>query len=140
MFGTFETYGIVSAELKFRMYVNTEPGYDFLWITAGTGGPTEYGYKVSGNSGGWITGTLNLNNVDGLGTSLIGFPAVRIWFKFTSDYLTNLSEGAYVDDIVLRFCTASYCTSNYSPSLTSGFSLKNDNGLIYEPVLIQTEP
>jgi hypothetical protein len=121
------------------MYINTEAGFDYLWFTADHGGTAKWGYKISGNSNGWVEGTLDLSNLDGLGTSIIGFPKVWVRFRFTSDYQRSTGEGAFLDDIVLRVCKQSSCTGAYSPALspvlTSGTS-----SLIYEPVMITTEP
>ena len=99
------------------------------------------GYKISGNSGGWVTGTLNLNNVDGYGTSVIGLPKVWIRFRFTSDYLNSTGEGAFLDDIILRVCKASTCTGTYAPSYSpTGLLEIQPDGLFIEPVMISTQP
>jgi hypothetical protein len=139
-YGPFSTeIGYLSGEVKFRMYINTETGFDYLWVVAGNGGTNEWGYKVSGNSGGWLEGTLNLNNLDGLGSSVIGFPKVWIRFRFTSDYLVSVGEGVFVDDIVLRMCTATSCTGTYSPALSTPLN-SGSSELLFEPVMITLEP
>jgi M6 family metalloprotease-like protein len=139
-YGPFGTEsGYIGGEVKFRMYINTEIGFDYLWVVAGNGGTSEWGYKVSGNSGGWLEGTLNLNNLDGAGSSVIGYPKVWIRFRFTSDYLVSAGEGVFIDDIVLRMCKATSCTGTYSPPL-SPLSVAGPDGLIIEPVMINLEP
>jgi M6 family metalloprotease-like protein len=141
-YGPFSTEnGYINGEVKFKFWLNSEPGWDYLWVTAGTGGSNEWGYKISGNSGGWLTGTLNLNDVDGYGTSVIGHPKVWIRFRFTSDYLNSTGEGAFLDDIILRVCKATTCTGTYSPSyLPPGVLETQPSGLFIEPVMISTEP
>jgi hypothetical protein len=141
-YGPFGTEnGYVNGEVKFKFWLNSEPGWDYLWVTAGTGGSNEWGYKISGNSGGWITGTLNLNDVDGLGTSVIGYPKVWIRFRFTSDYLNSVGEGVFLDNILLRVCKVSSCTGTYSPSyLPPGILDTQPDGLFIEPVMISTQP
>ncbi|MGA9397200.1 MAG: M6 family metalloprotease domain-containing protein [Anaerolineaceae bacterium] len=141
-YGPFSTEnGILNGEVKFKMFLNSETGFDYLWVTAGIGGSTEYGYKVSGNSSGWIDGTLNLKNVDGLGHSVIGLPKVWIRFRFTSDYLTSVGEGAFIDNIILRVCKDTNCTptpsANLFPSMTDPL-LSGD--LIIEPTEFIVEP
>ena len=141
-YGPFSTEnGYVNGEVKFKFWLNSEAGWDYLWVTAGTGGSNEWGYKISGNSGGWVTGTLNLKNLDGYGTSVIGFPKVWIRFRFTSDYLNSVGEGAFLDDILLRVCKVSLCTGSYSPSyLPASVPETPPDGLFIEPVMISTEP
>ncbi len=142
-YGPFSTEnGYNNGEVKFKFWLNSEPGWDYLWVTAGIGGTSEWGYKISGNSSGWITGTLNLNDLDGYGTSVIGYPKVWVRFRFTSDYLNSVGEGAFVDSIVLRVCTATSCTGAYpAPSyVPAGFLDTQPDGLFIEPVTISTTP
>jgi M6 family metalloprotease-like protein len=139
-YGPFSTEGgIQNGEVKFRMFVNSESGFDYLWVLADIGGDTEHGYKVSGNSGGWIEGTLNLNNVDGLGFSVIGYPKVWFRFRFTSDYLVSTGEGAFVDDVILRVCYVSSCSGTYGPALAP-LSISGSHDLLIEPVILDLEP
>jgi M6 family metalloprotease-like protein len=133
--------GIQSGEVKFKLFLNSEPGFDYLWVTAGTGGSNEYGYKVSGNSGGWIDGVMNLGNVDGLGHSVIGYSSVWIRFRFTSDYLNSAGEGAFLDDIILRVCKADNCDPfNPGPMFPSLEGLSTPVDLVIEPVDVPLEP
>ena len=141
-YGPFSTEnGILNGEVRFKMFLNSETGFDYLWVTAGTGGSTEYGYKVSGNSGGWIEGSLNLNNVDGLGNSVIGFPKVWIRFRFTSDYKASAGEGAFIDDILLRVCKDTNCNPATSVNLFPLMSVPLLSGdLVIEPVELTLGP
>jgi M6 family metalloprotease-like protein len=139
-YGPFSTEGgVMDGEVKFRMHINSEPGFDYLWVVAGNGGTSEWGYKVSGNSGGWLVGTLDLSNLDGLGSSVIGFPKVWIRFRFSSDYLVSVGEGAFIDNVVLRVCKAAYCSSPYSPALSSTL-ISGVDGLLIEPAMITLDP
>jgi hypothetical protein len=135
-YGPFSTEeGILNGEMVFKMFFNTEPARDFLRVTAGIGGASEWGLAFSGNSGGWISGTLNLNNVDGLGTSVIGYPKVWVRFRFTSDYITQSGEGAYIDDIILRVCKTSACSIDFGGSLSPlPGSLISTDDMLVEPI------
>ncbi|MBN2258660.1 MAG: M6 family metalloprotease domain-containing protein [Anaerolineaceae bacterium] len=120
-YGPFSTEeGILNGEMVFKVFMNSEVDHDFLWVTAGPGGSSEYGFKMSGNSSGWITKTLNLNDLDGAGHSVIGYPNVWIRFRFTSDYLGHIGEGAFIDDILLRLCKTEQCNPNLSPLMKTG--------------------
>ena len=68
-----------------------------------------YGDCISGNSGGWIDQILDLGNVNTLG-NLIGQTNVWIGIYFYSNSSIVYSEGAHVDDILLRKCTTGNCT------------------------------
>ena len=50
----------------------------------------------------------------------MGQPNVWIAFYFYSNYVLNLPEGAYVDDIVLRKCIGASCPSPSVPPTPSG--------------------
>ena len=59
------------------------------------------GYQYWGDSGGWTEASLDLSAVPTQG-DLTGKPEVYVTLVFSSDAGTNLPEGAYADDIVLR--------------------------------------
>ena len=118
-YGPFSTENLtVTGEARFKMYLNTESGFDYLWVLFGLGGSTQYGYKISGNSGGWLDVTVDLTDVDGLGHSVIGYPKVWLRFLFTSDYLGHPGDGAYIDDLQIRLCRAAMCFPIDGPQLS----------------------
>ncbi|MGC8960304.1 MAG: hypothetical protein ACP5OO_11070 [Chloroflexia bacterium] len=81
---------------------------DGVCRVASINGADFYGYCISGNSGGWIDRELDLTNVPTLG-NLLGQPQVWIALVFSSDSSINYSEGAHVDNILLRKCIGT-CT------------------------------
>lgn len=99
-YGPFSLAGATAAELSFRLWYNTEDGFDEVCYLAATG-DLYYGHCESGNSGGWLNRSLDLSDIPVLG-NLLGQPSVSVGFLFRSDSNLNVEEGAYVDDVVLR--------------------------------------
>lgn len=101
IYGPFSLADARAAEMLFDYWLNSEEGYDFLFVGASIDGDNFYGLRGSGNSEGWQNGRFDLTNVPDLG-NLAGQPRVWIGFYFGTDQDTNYPEGAYVDNIVLR--------------------------------------
>jgi hypothetical protein len=117
VYGPFSLADATAADLKFKLWLNSESGYDGVMATASINGANFYGVPISGTtSGGWVDGLLNLGNVPTLG-NLMGQSNVWVALIFVSDSSINYSEGAYVDNIVLRKCTSGSCpaASNTTP-------------------------
>jgi hypothetical protein len=108
VYGPFSLAGATAAELNFWMSLTTETNFDFLNRLASIDGSNFYGSRTSGNTGGWVTRTLNLANVFTLG-NLLGQSQVWIAVSFSSDDSNTLPNGAFVDDIVLRKCETASC-------------------------------
>lgn len=108
VYGPFSLSGATAADLKFKLWLNTESNYDGVCRTASVNGTNFYGTCTSGNVGSWFDRILDLTSVPTLG-SVTGQPNVWIALIFTSDADTNFAEGAYVDEVVLRKC-ATGCT------------------------------
>ena len=106
IYGPFSLVGATDAEMLYDYWVQSEPDFDELFVGASINGADFYGSSVSGDSGGWSSGNLDLTDVSSLG-NLLGQPNVWIAFDFTSDSSIALPEGAYVDTIVLRKRTGS---------------------------------
>jgi len=104
VYGPFDLSSVSDAELLFWYWNFSESGYDGLFCGASINGSYFYGVSTSGNSGGWNYVNFDLTDVYTLG-DLTGQPAVWIAFVFISDSSFTYSEGAYVDDIVLRKVT-----------------------------------
>jgi hypothetical protein len=121
IYGPFSLADATAAELRFKAWVNTEPQFDFLCGFASLDGTSFAGDCIWGNSSGWIDQVLDLSNVTNLG-NVLGEANVWIGLHFHSDSSKIFSEGAYVDDIILRKCTSGNCSStavSSSPSDTS---------------------
>ncbi len=127
-FGPFNLEDAVEAEVNFKMNVQTEASYDFLcYLASPIGGtnPNDYeGWCYSGDSQGWMETTLNLANIYNDGT--INFTGdSSVWFSlvFFSDITNTLSEGAFVDDVIIRKC-ATDCTQDQSMAETNPSKMK----------------
>ncbi|MEE9288968.1 MAG: hypothetical protein V3U69_05210, partial [Bacteroidota bacterium] len=100
IFGPFDLSDATDAQLEFHLWLDTEAKFDFFYWLAATDLSDFQGFFISGNSGGWVKGLLDLTDVPNLG-DLTGEPQVWIAFLFESDETVEL-EGAYVDDIILQ--------------------------------------
>jgi hypothetical protein len=119
-YGPFSLVGATAAELRYKVWYNTESGYDYVCHGASINGTDFYGDCWSGNSNGWIDRVFNLSSVPTLG-NLLGQPQVWVMLYFQSDYSITYAEGAYVDNIVLRRCpSGATCPSGSSPALSAG--------------------
>ena len=99
--GPFDLSSATDAELLFYRWHLTEAGRDALFWGASIDGSNFYGVQDLGDSGGWQYTNFDLTNVFTLG-DVTGQSQVWIIFVFSSDSSINYSEGAYVDDVVLR--------------------------------------
>lgn len=111
IYGPFSLADATDAEMRFKAWVNTELDYDRLCRFASTDGNMFYGDCISGDSAGWIDQVLDLSNVADLG-DLTGEPEVWVALWFSSDASVYYSEGAYVDDILVRKCTTGNCAGS----------------------------
>ena len=122
-YGPFSLVGATAADLKFKLWLNSETGfYDKLCYMASTDGTSFSGTCGSGNTQGWVDGSLNLASVPTLG-NLLGRSSVWIALLWVSDGSVVKPEGAYVDDIVLRKCTSGSCPSVNSSTFEPANSL-----------------
>lgn len=133
-YGPFSLADATAAELTFQAWQYSESGYDYLCRLASTDGSDFYGSCSSGNSSGWTSLTLDLANVYTLG-DLRGQSSVWVALLFESDDSYNYAEGAHVDNVVLRKCTASSCVGT-----TSAEKLDTDDSQLIETPLMRTLP
>jgi hypothetical protein len=105
VFGPFSLAGARDAELRYKLWLRTEFGFDGLCALASINNNDFYGSCSSGNSNGWVDRVFDLKNVYQLG-NLTGQPQVWVAFGFVSDSSVTLPGGAYVDNIIVRSCTA----------------------------------
>jgi hypothetical protein len=103
--------------------LNSETGfYDKLCYMASTDGTSFSGTCGTGNTQGWVDGSLNLASVPTLG-NLLGRSSVWIALLWVSDSSVVKPEGAYVDNVVLRKCTSGSCPSVNSSTFEPANSL-----------------
>lgn len=103
VYGPFSLVGATAAELRFKAWLNTEPGYDALCYFASINNDHFYGECWWGYSDGWVEFAFDLSDVYQLG-NLLGQPQVWVALGFYSDDAVPYAEGAYVDNVVLRRC------------------------------------
>jgi Zn-dependent metalloprotease len=110
IYGPFSLADATAADLRFKLWLNSELGYDVICRMASINRLNFYGYCASGNytSLGWVEQVLNLANVPTLG-NLLDQPNVWVALIFISSSANPYPEGAYVDDVVLRKCTCASC-------------------------------
>jgi predicted secreted protein len=101
IYGPFSLVGASAAELRFKLWLNSESGHDYVYWVASIDGADYYGQAVCGYSGGWADVLMDLADVYEIG-SLLGEPEVWIAFVFQTDGNTHYPEGTYVDNVVLR--------------------------------------
>jgi bacillopeptidase F (M6 metalloprotease family) len=104
-YGPFSLVDASGAELRFKLWMNTEQNYDMICAMASVDGSNWYGSCWSGNSGGWVDRRFDLSNVYRIG-NLLGRPQVWITLWFSSDSSVTCAEGVYVDNLALRVCPA----------------------------------
>jgi len=124
-YGPFSLVGATAGDLSFKLWLNSESGYDFVCRSASIDGVNFYGTCTSGNTSGWIDRVLDLKSVYTLG-DLMGQPNVWIMLDFFSDESVTYAEGGYVDNLVLRKCTAPTCSE------TSSAAFESSNGQVVE--------
>jgi hypothetical protein len=100
-YGPFSLSGTTAAELVFQLWNNSESSYDVIFWGASDDGDNFNGWTLSGDTGGWTNKSLDLADVPNTG-SLLGKENVWIAFIFDSDSSVNFSDGAHIDNIVLR--------------------------------------
>jgi hypothetical protein len=120
VYGPFSLADATAADLKFKLWLNSEPRFDGFWGTASINGANFYGTPISGTTGGsWVDQVVDLTNVPVLG-NLVGQSNVWVGLIFASDLSITYPEGAYVDNIVLRKCTGGVCLAASSSPPISG--------------------
>ena len=111
MYGPFSLQNATAADLSMSLWYNTEAGYDPICLGVSINGSQFYAYCYDGASGGWVGVGMDLANAPQLG-NLLGQPNVWIAVIFISDVSITLPEGAYMDNLWLRKCTATSCTGD----------------------------
>jgi len=119
-YGPFSLQDATAAKLTFMVNSDTEPNYDYFRWYVSVDGSNFYGFKNSGNTGGWVEKTLDLTNIaTSTGTlNCCGYSQVWVELRFTSDSSnTKTYGGTFIDDILLQKQTAP-STHTVTPSTT----------------------
>ncbi len=122
IYGPFSLADAMMAELRYEAWVNTGGSSSTLQNfcrMASIDGINFSGDCYRGNSVGGIEQTLDLSNVSGLG-SLLGQSNVYIALYFENLSTMGVTEGVYVEDIILRKCTAANCSTSVTSNSSSG--------------------
>lgn len=120
MYGPFSLEDATDGELRFMLWRNfdSNTSNDHIFYGASINGTEYYGSVWIGSSNGWQEIVFNLKDVYNLG-DLRGEP--KVWIAFVmetdDDGTNNKSEGAFVDNIVLRMKTLSSTTPGYKSFL-----------------------
>ena len=114
-YGPFSLVGATAGELRFKLWLNSESNNDVVCRWASINDTDFYGTCTSGNTSGWVDKVLDLKDVYTLG-NLMGQPNVWVALVFYSNGSVNYAEGGYVDNIVLRKCTAASCPASVAPN------------------------
>ena len=93
VYGDFDLTGYSAAKLDFWYWNQSEQNWDWFYWMASSDGINFDGYRVSGDSAGWVFQSLDL-------TAYLGDPSVYVAFVFTSDF-DIVDDGPFVDDISL---------------------------------------
>jgi hypothetical protein len=115
VYGPFSLVGATAGELRYKLWLNSESDKDVVCRMASVNGTDFYGNCNSGNTNGWTDKVLDLTIVPILG-NLIGRYTVWVALRFESNGSTNYPEGGYVDNVVLRKCTAASCPAGVAPA------------------------
>lgn len=92
--------GVTTATFECQFWLDSELQHDQFEMLVSVNATNFYGTGWWGNSGGWMTGSMDLTAVPTLG-NVCGQSAVYLAFVFESDESTT-AEGAYVDEV--RVC------------------------------------
>ena len=95
--GPFDLSAVSSATFQYKLYYNTEVDKDKVNAFVSIDNDMFYGGKYTGDSQGWVNGSIDLTNVYTLG-NVCGKSQVWIAFFFVSDPAITY-EGVYVDEV-----------------------------------------
>ncbi|MCC6191038.1 MAG: M4 family metallopeptidase [Anaerolineales bacterium] len=111
VYGPVNLNGSTAAEFNLSLWLQTEPDFDFVYLMASIDGNMFYGTRYTGStSGAFSPVSLDLKNVFTLG-DVTDDASTWVAVLFESDVSVVEAEGAHVDDVVLRRCTAAACPS-----------------------------
>jgi hypothetical protein len=117
--GPISLVGVTTATLEYQLYLVSEFEHDKLFVGVSLDDTNYYGTSWWGDSGGWMTDSVDLTNVPTLG-NVCGQSTVYVAFVFESDLLTAY-EGGYVDEVRI--------TEGGAPPTTAITSLTPNHGV-----------
>jgi hypothetical protein len=137
VYGPFSLADATAAELRFQLWLNVHSPDDRVARLASTNGSDFYGTFTTGSTSGWTERVLDLSKVPDRG-SLLGQPQVWVALVFDTNDIVALSEGAYVDNLVVRKYV-SVAGRAPEPSLTaaSETAASRDAGLVEGSLKLQ---
>jgi hypothetical protein len=113
-YGPFGLEEAIAGELRFKLWLHTEFNEDeaeYIFRGASVDGVHFQGYKIMGNTQGWVDTKLDLSDIPEYG-NLLGKPQVWVAIVFISDNdAETYPVGSYVDNIILRECQREPCSS-----------------------------
>ena len=120
MYGPFNLTGATAAQFNLKLRLNTGAGgNDQACLLASNDDFNYFGDCYTGTTGSaFVARSLDLSNVDTLG-SVLGQAGLRVAVIFQSDASVHLPNGAFVDDLLLRECTAGTCPASAALSANS---------------------
>lgn len=107
IYGPFTLAEAAQATLTFDYWNRSERNYDWFGWYASADGVNFHGWRVSGDSGGWRTVSLDLSAVPVVG-DLRGDATVWLTFVFRSDN-AEVEAGPFVDNVALQQATGGAC-------------------------------
>ena len=123
VFGPFSLAGATAAQFNAQFWLNTEVNQDAACFYASLDNNNFGGTCWSGNSSNaFLPNNLDLSNVFHVG-SLLGQPNVWVAVEFRSDTSVNLSEGAFVDDLLVAKCLVASCPGQPSSPASANTGL-----------------
>jgi hypothetical protein len=131
IYGPFSLSDATEAEMRLNAWVNTDNSNDYVCWMASVDGINFAGDCAWGDTASWSEQVLDFSNVTDYGdTSMLGESQVWVGFLFHSDGSVVSTEGAYVDDILVRKCVGVGC-----PAESAGISVSDRTGLYTIPVV-----
>lgn len=118
-YGPFSLADATAAELSFELWLNAEAEFDWFSVAVSTDGANWSGWSATNSTWGWVDAWLDLSSAPHLGP-LLGRPRLWLALGFDSDGSYSMPEGAYVDNIVLRKCTAPGCAGSSQAQAVPG--------------------
>ncbi|MGH2978849.1 MAG: S8 family serine peptidase [Solirubrobacterales bacterium] len=104
---TFNLSGMSDCRVQYFLWLNTEQGFDGIFVEASTNGTSWTELAAwSGTSGGWIWLDEDLSAFDGQ-------PNVYLRYRLLTDG-SQTGDGAYVDDVAVRCTRSAYAGNEYA--------------------------
>lgn len=134
--GPFNLTNATAGTYSLHYWMKTEQDADYFIFGVSTDGNYYYGGMDSGDSKGWVSGSVDLSNVPVLG-NVLGQSSVYIGCFFNSDYSVN-DAGVYVDDVLLTVTTGGPTpTPTPTPVANLKLIIGNNQGTVGQTIPIQ---